>query len=158
MFSAIEGRPRQIVRYNSPPLREVLPAFDWDNPEHLQGCADLRATILDTQNARGLAANQIGLRARVFAVKIEGWLLGMFVNPSVVSSSVSTAVAEEECLSYPNLRVKVQRPESGLVMWEQEKGVTSSAQLDGLTFRCFLHELDHLNGITLDVIRRRAQT
>ena len=61
-------------------------------------------------------------------------------------------------MSYPNLTVKVPRPCMGTVRFEHAPGEeTTICDMDGWDFRCFLHELDHLNGITIDIIRRKQK-
>lgn len=151
---------RPILKYSAPELRQVCPPFDWSNPEHEAGLRDLRDTLEDAQGgaALGLAANQIGLMARAFAIRIGGQIVVM-TNPRVVSSSATVAIEEERCLSFPNLSAKVARPESGLVSWNEDgtPGMDIFLNLGGWEFRCFLHELDHLNGITLDILRRKAK-
>lgn len=151
---------RPILKYNAPELRQVCPAFDWNNPEHVAGFKDLHDTLEDAQGgaALGLAANQIGLMARAFAIRIGGQIVVM-TNPRVVSSSATVSIEEERCLSFPNLSAKVARPESGMVSWNQDgpPGMDSFANLGGWEFRCFLHELDHLNGITIDILRRKGK-
>lgn len=151
--SEFVGRVRPILKHNDPHLRQVCPPFDWDNPEHMQGLADLLETLIDSPRARGLAAPQIGLLARAFAMKM-GKTIYAVVNPKVINSSAISAIEEEECMSFPNLRVKVQRPTSGQVQFHTDRDEDMIVHMVGMDFRCFLHELEHLNGITLDTIRR----
>ena len=150
------GNVRPILKHNDPHLRQVCPPFDWDNPEHMQGLADLIETLIDSQRARGLAAPQIGLLARAFAMKIEKTIYAV-VNPKIINSSAISAIEEEECMSFPNLRVKVQRPISGQVQFHTDRDEDMIVHMVGIDFRCFLHELDHLNGITIDLIRRKQR-
>jgi len=156
--SQSEGQPRPILKYNAPELRQVCRAFDWSDPEHLRGLADLRATLIDSPRARGLAANQIGFLARAFVMRYQGTVLDC-VNPFIVSARPDIEVEAEGCMSYPNLTVKVPRPCMGTVRFEHAPGEeTTICDMDGWDFRCFLHELDHLNGITIDIIRRRSRS
>ena len=54
---------------------------------------------------------------------------------------------DEGCLSFPNLYVKIKRPRTTKVRFTKPNGDTDTMKFDGMTARCFLHELDHLNGI-----------
>lgn len=154
--SKFVGKVRPILKHNDPHLRHVCPPFDWDNPAHMQGLADLLETLIDSQRARGLAAPQIGLLARAFAMKIEKTIYAV-VNPKIINSSAISTVEEEECMSFPNLRVKVQRPTSGQVQFHTDRDEDIIMHLVGWDFRCFLHEMDHLQGITIDLIRRKQK-
>jgi peptide deformylase len=42
------------------------------------------------------------------------------------------------------------RPKWVDVEFTDENGETKQTRLEGLTARCFLHELDHLNGVKFD--------
>lgn len=150
------GNVRPILKHNDPHLRQVCPPFDWDNPEHMQGLADLLETLIDSPRARGLAAPQIGLLARAFAMKM-GRTIYAVVNPQIISASAISAIEEEECMSFPNLKVKVQRPTSGQVQFHTDRHEDMVVHMVGMDFRCFLHELDHINGITIDLIRRKQK-
>lgn len=156
-LSDFAGKVQPILKHGDPVLRQVCIPFDWDDRGHMQGLADLCETLVDSPRARGLAANQIGFLARAFVMRMDGKVLVM-VNPRVRRASATVAIEEEECMSFPNLRVKVARPIAGDVSFEVGKFEMMDYQgLDGWDFRCFLHELDHLNGITIDLIRRKQK-
>jgi peptide deformylase len=110
---------KPILKYNAPELRQVCPPFDWNNPEHVAGLQDLHDTLADAQGGRalGLAANQIGLMARAFAFRMGGQI-EIAVNPKVYGTDPTMVTEEESCLSFPNLKAKVQRPASGRVIYE----------------------------------------
>jgi peptide deformylase len=50
-------------------------------------------------------------------------------------------------LSYPGLFLGIERPDWIEVEYTDEYGVVKEGRLQGVTAQCFLHELDHLNGI-----------
>ena len=54
---------------------------------------------------------------------------------------------KEGCLSSPGLFLNIERPRSIKVGFTDEFGEYKEAMLEGLSARCYLHELDHLNGI-----------
>jgi peptide deformylase len=102
----------------------------------------------------GLSANQVGIKKRAFVMdKIN---LNEDVNkrdplvcfnPVVVEELGGEQPGREGCLSYPGLSLQIKRSYTINVRYEDETGKEQSAQLNGINARCFLHELDHLNGI-----------
>ena len=77
----------------------------------------------------------------------EYLLLGM----KTLIWSVSTELVSENegCLSFPGLYVKIPRNSWIEVEYFTEEGKRIQTRLEGLSARCFLHELDHMNGIKL---------
>lgn len=92
-----------------------------------------------------MAANQLGLPYRVFAIKSNPVIVAY--NPRIVDASSKEVVLDEACLSYPGLALKVSRPETIKVRYTYPNGATETLIYSGMTARIFQHELDHLNGI-----------
>ena len=55
---------------------------------------------------------------------------------------------EEGCLSFPGVYVKIKRPKAVQVKYQNSKGEEEIATFENYECRCFLHEFDHLEGIT----------
>ena len=116
---------------------------------------EIKNNLIDTMKAYegiGLSANQIGVLERVFVMYDTSTLdssdkkvIACF-NPKVISESVNTVMIEEGCLSYPGLWIKVTRPESIGVEYEDENGKVTRDNLNGLQCRIFQHEYDHMEG------------
>ena len=53
----------------------------------------------------------------------------------------------EGCLSFPDVFLHVKRPKTVQAEWLDENGEKQSGLLEGYGARCFMHELDHLNGV-----------
>jgi peptide deformylase len=70
-----------------------------------------------------------------------------FFNPKVVNMSDEMALMDEGCLSYPLLTLKISRPKEIMVEYQDFNGELRNTKLVGISARCFLHELDHMNGI-----------
>jgi peptide deformylase len=68
-------------------------------------------------------------------------------NPRVIEVSDETITMEEGCLSYPGLYVKIKRPKAIKARYFDVTGEGITREFDGITARCFLHELDHMDGI-----------
>ena len=102
----------------------------------------------------GLAANQIGITKRFFAIGSDTFDIfkkpAIIWNPSIVRESEEKTLDEEGCLSFLGMFVKILRPKKVTVKWQNLKGETLMQHLDGMASKCFQHELDHLNGITFN--------
>lgn len=99
----------------------------------------------------GLAANQVGIAKRVFVIgskNVSGFPEPFAVfNPHILRVSDEQELMKEGCLSYPDLWLSIKRPAVIEVEYQDSKGNTHEAAMSGLIARCFLHELDHLNGV-----------
>lgn len=142
----------ELVKHPNPILQESLPDFDFDNPVmDPQELEEQMITLMAESNGRGLAANQVGIRARVFTMitqNLEGVTTPFAVfNPKVIAEDPESILGEEGCLSFPNLFFQVKRPEHVVVEFLDRDKNPVIIRLDGIDARCFLHELDHLNGI-----------
>ena len=127
-------------------LKQKMEDFDFTNPpiDPIQLAKDLAETMIENKGP-GLAANQVGLPYRVFV--LTGSPINACFNPKVVDSTSEMVYLDEGCLSYPGLVVKIKRPKMLRVRFTMPNGETKTEKFDGMTARCFLHELDHLNGI-----------
>lgn len=97
-------------------------------------------------SAVGLAANQVGIRARMF---VMGNLFAEYtcINPEIVTLGEEEIKYIEGCLSFPKLQLKIERPKVITVKYIDEDLKEVQQELTGVFARCFQHELDHLNGI-----------
>lgn len=104
-------------------------------------------------NGIGLAAPQVGLENRFFLIQHESnpTLFGRMVcvNPEIVRVSSEHTVIKEGCLSYPDQYRRIGRPQRIRVRYIGQDGQNHEHSLDGILARCFLHELDHLDGIVM---------
>lgn len=73
----------------------------------------------------------------------------VLVNPEIIKSSPDKEYGWEGCLSVPNKRVKVWRAKSVLVKYSDRIGQSRTVDLHGFAARIFLHEYDHLEGLTI---------
>ena len=113
--------------------------------------AEMLVRYMVDHNGIGLAANQLGLPYRAFAMKTDPNTVCF--NPIIVDRSKEQNTLEEGCLSYPGLVVKVKRPAVIKVRYVEPNGEVQTKKFVGMTARVFQHELDHLNGV---VFYRRA--
>ena len=141
-----ELMPLPILMYPAEILSEVMPDFDFENP--IYDAKQLEADMIKTMLANrgmGLSANQTGIRTRMFVMGNSENASGFF-NPIVVEAD-DLVSDDEGCLSFPGIYTKVKRPNKIRVMWQNSSGEMLKAEVEGITAKCFLHELDHLNGV-----------
>jgi len=96
----------------------------------------------------GLSANQIGIMERVFVMYSDvkkKEIIACF-NPNIVAVSPKKTLMDEGCLTFPGLWLKVSRPESIEVEYEDVHGEKTKVFMYGLEARIFLHEYDHMEG------------
>lgn len=96
----------------------------------------------------GLAAPQVGISKRLFVMDIEGDRRACF-NPEITGVSEISVHFEEGCLSFQGDQCIIARPQTVSVQYQDHKGNWYKETLEGLWARCFQHELDHLDGITM---------
>ena len=99
-------------------------------------------------NGIGLSANQIGLDAKVFVMGDSVENSTMCINPTVLQYTAETQDDIEGCLSFPNIFVKIKRPREILARYWNENLEECTVKIEGYSAKCYLHELDHLLGIT----------
>lgn len=128
------------------PLHKQLPEFDFNNPPVKPN--EFASTLVETckkYNGLGLSANQCGYEHRVFVMGSGDNYIACF-NPKLISSEGEAHLAEG-CLSFPLLQLRITRPKTITVEYQDWNGEVHTQTFTGLTARIFLHELDHMNGI-----------
>lgn len=128
-------------------LKQVMPEYSGPLPNPLMdNLAERMKVTMSEYKGLGLSANQCGVSERMFVIGTDQFQI-VCINPKVVSVSDTTGKDNEGCLSFPGLFCKIDRPEWVEVEFLDTKGQLKQMRLEGVTARCFLHELDHLNGI-----------
>lgn len=94
----------------------------------------------------GLSANQCGVYERVFVIGYGDESFAC-INPKVIEQSEDIDRSKEGCLSYPGMFLTIPRPKWIVAEFTNENGEVKQMRFEGITARCFLHELDHMNGI-----------
>lgn len=137
----------ELVKSNDPILTTPCQQFNFQNPpfDPTEFSRELVKNLYDW-NGLGLAANQVGIPYRIFAMRGNPENFVCF-NPKIVQPSEMQVVLEEGCLSHPGLLVKVKRPQHIRVRFTTPNGETLTKQFTGMTARVFQHEMDHLDGI-----------
>ena len=132
----------------------------WTDTDRIEGYDDIEKfeseflKLMVNEHGMGLAANQIGITKRFFAIGHDSFDTfqkpAIIWNPSITKQSKEKVIDLEGCLSFTDIFVKVERPKEIEVQYETTQGETNTAKLKGMESKCFQHEFDHLEGITFN--------
>ena len=139
-------------------LKKLIPSNDKLLHEKIVKCSynldrgKLSYTLTENMfhhNGVGLSANQIGIKERAFVMisDMESQDTLTCFNPKIVKESKEMVTMEEGCLSYPELFLDIDRPETIVVKYEDEGKELHKIKLTGFIARIFQHEYDHMEGI-----------
>ena len=148
----------QVFQYPHETLLQK--STEWKPDDSINGYNDIEkfekdfVKLMLDENGMGLAANQVGITKRFFAIGHDSFDTfkkhAIIWNPKVINFSEDKAIDVEGCLSFKNIWLKVERPKTVEVQYETTQGQTKHAKLDGMESKCFQHECDHLAGITFN--------
>jgi len=146
-----ETAPLQLRYYGDPVLRKRAEPVSEVTKAERQFADQMLMTLEATGNGIGLAATQVGVLKRLIIVNIgeeddEAYEPLVLFNPEILNSD-GEIVAEEGCLSIPDVTADVKRPENIVVGGLDAHGEFVHIEADGLLARVLQHEIDHLNGI-----------
>jgi len=142
-----------IVAYGHPVLKKQAQDINKDEIDVQQLAEDMFETMRNAQGI-GLAAPQVGKSLRMFiadASPLEDEEIGpwsqVFINPEIIEETGDDWTFEEGCLSIPNIREDVIRPEKLKIKYFDENWVEHTEEYDGMQARIIQHEFDHIEGI-----------
>lgn len=143
-----------IVTYNDPVLREKTEPIS----ELTEEISDLINNMIETMynsDGVGLAAPQIGKSLKLFVMdgdpvledEEEKYGVMVFINPEIIEKKGKKIPMDEGCLSIPDIREKVFRPETIVIRYQDENFQEKEQEFSGWMARIIQHEYDHLKGI-----------
>jgi len=161
-----------IVAYGDPVLRKRGEDIDKDYPG-LQELIDNMFETMYNASGVGLAAPQIGKSIRLFIVDTSGFveegeedeegLKGfkkVFINPEIIDEEGEEWAFNEGCLSIPDVREDVERPENLKIRYYDRDFNEHEEEFESLKARVIQHEYDHIEGILftdyLSPLRKRV--
>lgn len=167
---------RKIVTFGDPVLRARCAPVGEITAEIRALVADMLETMVDAEGV-GLAAPQVGIPVQLAVIdvshdpecvtylringeeaSIASCMPLVFVNPRL-AFGVAKVADTEGCLSFPEVRAEVTRPEEVTATVESLEGETLVIETDGLLSRAIQHETDHLNGVLfIDRMSSAAKT
>ena len=142
---------RKILRFGDKTLNKVCrPVTDFNKRLHTL-LDDMRDTLFEADGL-GLAAPQVGILRRVAIVidinketdDVEEQVIEL-INPEIIYRE-GEQEGNEGCLSLPGEFGIVKRPAKVTVRAFDRNGNEFEYTGEGITARCFCHEIDHLDG------------
>jgi peptide deformylase len=94
---------------------------------------------------RAIAAPQLGIMKRLIYMNIDKPIV--FINPEFTFLSEDMFELWDDCMSFPNLLVKVKRHKSLTIKYLDENWKTQEWQMTDDLSELLQHEYDHLDGI-----------
>lgn len=146
---------RPVVAYPDRMLKRVAAPVGTVGDRERQLATDLVDTMLASPGCVGLAAPQVGVGMRAFALDVSlmqrphpnhGRVV--LFDPQLLHAEGSE-VRREGCLSVPDFTCDVRRATDVVVRGLAPDGGVRVIESDGFEARAFLHELDHLGGLLI---------
>ncbi len=161
---------RPVVAYPHTALKGVARPVGELGERERALAQDLVDTMRASPGCVGLAAPQLGIALRAFALDVSlmkrphnNHGLVVLFDPEVLHAEGSE-LRREGCLSVPDYTCDVRRPTEVIVRGATPEGTVRVIETEGFEARAFLHELDHLDGLLIldrvasartDVFRRK---
>ncbi|HBL74510.1 MAG: peptide deformylase [Bacteroidetes bacterium GWF2_42_66] len=156
-----------ITVYGDPLLRQTAKPINKDYPELAKLIEDMFETMYFSDGV-GLAAPQIGLSIRIFVIDATTYadeepelanFKKAFINPEIIERTGDEWALNEGCLSLPEIREDIPRPEMVRIKYLDENFTEHDETYSGFAARVIQHEYDHLDGILfidlLNPLKRR---
>lgn len=96
----------------------------------------------------GLAAPQVGISQQVTVARIGAEFIPL-INPKIIWRSDQISIAEEGCLSLPNIWLQIPRSTEIILHFFDPAGEEHERKLDDFDARVVQHEVDHLLGVLI---------
>ena len=156
-----DGEIYSIRMYGDPVLhQQALPIEEITEKDH-QVARRMLATMYSNPIGIGLAATQVGILRRLVVIDIDrddpDNAPIILINPEILEQE-GESVIEEGCLSIPELKAEIKRPEKIIVSARTLDDEEIIIEDESLLARVLQHEIDHLNGILfIDHLSRKKQ-
>jgi peptide deformylase len=150
-----------ITKYGAKVLRKVAEPVEEINDEVITIINDMLETLYSSKDGVGIAAPQIGVSKRIIIIDTNPSDASskpiILINPEIVEKE-GESIAEEGCLSVPDIRADVKRCERIIVEGLDHEGNKIRVESKDLLARVFQHEIDHINGtLFIDHISKLKQ-
>lgn len=142
----------EVLLLGNPLLRKKSSPVDFHQDQDLKDDISRLKGALDTFRrqhgfGRGIAAPQIGILKRMVALNL-GQGAFVIINPSINHQSLSTFRMWDDCMSFPDLVVRVERHSSISISYFGETGEQKEwHNIEQSVSELLQHEIDHLDGI-----------
>ena len=142
-----------IIKYPNDILNQVcVDVSPEDMNESLQKTMDDMIELMLSKQGIGLSAPQIGVSKRYCVVHIPHFDTPpiYIINPIIKEHTDDIVKFEESCLSFPEMIKQINRYSSIIVSCLNRDFKSTTLRLNGLFAICVQHEIDHLDGITIN--------
>lgn len=141
---------KDLLLLGDPRLYEKCePVLPSELPEVKAWVADLDNVMKEVKAkynfGRAIAAPQLGIMKRLIYMHIERPVV--FINPELVNLSEDMFELWDDCMSFPNLLVRVQRHRSLTIRYLDERWQPQQWEMSDDLSELLQHEYDHLDGI-----------
>ncbi|MDW7669422.1 MAG: peptide deformylase [Bacillota bacterium] len=141
---------KEILLLGNPELYEISePVQKYELPEVEVIVNNLHDTLIDFRNkygaGRAIAAPQIGVKKRLIYMFIDKPTV--FINPKLIFPDEEMMEVMDDCMSFPNLFVKVRRYQRAIIKYKNLNWMDREMKLEGDLSELLQHEYDHLDGI-----------
>lgn len=139
-----------ILKLGDPRLYEVCTPVEKEELHLVNSWVqDLHEAMEDIRSkygfGRGIAAPQLGIMKRMFYLNLDRPYI--IINPRIVDPSEEMFELWDDCMSFPNLLVKVQRHQALTLEYYDENWQQQKWSVTGPISELIQHEYDHLDGI-----------
>jgi len=143
-----------VTVYGDPILRKKAKNVN-KNTEGLNEIIENMWETMYYSDGVGLAAPQVGMSIRIFLVDASSGsneepelkdFKKVFINPEIIEITGEEWVMNEGCLSLPEIREDVTRPDEVRIKYFDENFVEHEEVYKGFAGRVIQHEYDHLEG------------
>ena len=138
-----------VLKYGNPILRErVRMVEDFTNISEM--VSQMNVTMA-AERGIGLAANQVGWNLNLMIIDTRSYDENekgeshIIINAEILNSEGESTM-EEGCLSIPDIRAEIKRPETILLKYQDGENNNNKRYFSGIISRVIQHEMDHLNG------------
>ncbi|MEI6613368.1 MAG: peptide deformylase [Chrysiogenales bacterium] len=144
---------KEILMLGNPGLWKVCATVkDVGATETKKIIRDLKDTLEDFMEKNGfgraIAAPQIGVLKRIIYVDFpKEKIFGALINPKIIKKSKEKIRVWDDCFSFPELLVKVERAKEIKVEYLSDDGENQMVTAKGDLSELLQHEIDHLDGI-----------
>jgi peptide deformylase len=146
-----EVAAREIMQLGNPALYEPSEPVREEELETVRAVVqDLHDTVLEFRKkygyGRAIAAPQIGFNKRLVYMFADGKST-VFINPVLDEKSDEMVEIWDDCMSFPDLRVRILRHRSCRIRYRNAEWGEEELRLEGDLSELLQHECDHLDGI-----------
>ncbi|MFH1098542.1 MAG: peptide deformylase [Candidatus Uhrbacteria bacterium] len=140
--------PLAILTYPDPKLRQQAVEVDAVVLKQLRSShfIDRLVETMSSAGGVGIAAPQVGVLLRIIVITNQRGPV-VYINPTVTSQSLRSAVDIEGCLSVPGIIGTVRRARNVTVRARDLNFRLITRRVRDLPARILQHEVDHLNGV-----------